>query len=391
MDGMAGDSLGGGHCSRMRNVQDPLGIEIYMCDPFGVRFALLDYVIEMGYTRISNDIAPFYLKVPSPKYSWLNNRLDNIVEIVRGGRRDYVGLLRAWNYGVESGMRYCELVGESPISLLARRQVASYMGADGADMTDYADDMIKVIAYNEMGAGASAGRSYTNTGGGFTIEQENSLAPSISKSFSHKNLLEVCQEIASASQQAGTRLYFDLYSLTPSITTGQIAFQLKTWINYRGNDRSDDSSSPVFIGTDWGNLDNATLEYNHLEEINSVCARGSGVGPTEETLIVTDTERAAKSIWNLREGTVVTDAEPGEVGHLTADANTYLNEQKPKTTFVGDVVENPYFRYGRDYGFGDLVTIAEWNQWIDANIDRVQVSMDSSGKQTITSKLSVEI
>ena len=47
--------------------------------------------------------------------------------------------------------------------------------------------------------------------------------------------------------------------------------------------------------------------------------------------------------------------------------------------------------YGRDYNFGDKVTIAEWNQWIDATVDKIQVSIDSSGQQTITAKLEVEI
>ena len=375
----------------MRNVQDPLAIEVYLCDPFGVRFALLDYVIEMSYTRVVNDIAPIYLKVPSPKYNWLNNRLDNIIEVYRGGRRDYVGFLREWNYGVEDGMRYCELMGVAPIDLLARRQVAAYSGEGGADKTDYADDMIKTIVYEQMGAGASAARDLTNTGGGFTIQQEDSLAPSISKAFAHMNLLEICKEIAAASKQAGTRLYFDLYSITPSITTGQLAFQLRTWINYRGNDRSQDSSSPVFIGTDWGNLDNATLEYNYVEEINSVCARGAGYGPDEETQTVNDDARIGSSIWNLREGTVLTDAAPGETDHLLNDGKTYLDEQKPKIKFSGDIMENPYFRYGRDFGFGDLITIAEWNQYINATIDKVQVTMDSKGQQTITSKLEVDL
>ena len=174
----------------MRNVQDPLELEIYMCDPFGVRFACLDYIMEGTYTRIANDVAPFYLKFPAPKYNWLYNRLDNIVEIVRGGRRDYIGFLRAWRYGVENGMRYTELAGVSPMELLNRRQVAKYSGEAGAELTDYADDMLKTIVYNEMGAGAAAGRNLTSVGGGFTIEQDNSLAPSISKAFSHKNVLE---------------------------------------------------------------------------------------------------------------------------------------------------------------------------------------------------------
>lgn len=375
----------------MRNVQDPLAIEVYLCDPFGIRFAMLDYVIEMSYARVINDVAPIYLKVPYTKYNWLNNRLDNIIEVYRGGRRDYVGFLRDWSYGVENGMRYCELMGLSPNYLLGGRQVDAYSGEAGADITDYADDMLKTIVYNEMGAGAGAGRDLTSVGGGFTIEQDNSLAPSISKAFSHMNLLEVCKQIAAASEQAGTRLFFDIYSLTPSLTTGQLAFQFKTWINYRGNDRSQDSSSPIFIGTDWANLDNATLEYNYIDEVNSVCARGSGYGSTEETQIVDDDERIGKSIWNLREGTVITDAQPGETDHLLNDGRAYLDEQKPKVKFSGDIVENPYFRYGRDFGFGDLVTIAEWNQYIDATIDKVQVSIDGSGQQTITCKLEVDL
>ncbi len=375
----------------MRNCQDPFPIEIYMCDPFGVRFACLDYVTELSYTRIAKGIAPFYLKLPDPKYWWGNNRLDNIIEICRNGKMDYCGFLRGWNYAIEDGIRYCELVGMAPKYLMEGRQVAHYTGAAEADITDFADDMIKTIAYNEMGAGASASRSLTSVGGGFTIEQDNSLAPSISKSFAHKNLLDICDEIAAASEQAGTKLYFDIVPITPSITTGQIAFQLRTWIDHRGDDRSQTSSSPIFIGTDWGNLENASFEQNYTSEVNSVTAMGRGSGASQEVVTVTSTARAGRSIWNLREGTVNTDAEYGDTAHLTGDANTYLDENKPKMKMRGDIVENPYFRYGRDFNFGDLVTIAEWNQYVDAAIDKVQVSVDPSGQQTITAQFEAEL
>ena len=75
-----------------------------------------------------------------------------------------------------------------------------------------------------------------------------------------------------------------------------------------------------------------------------MCARGAGNGEDEETVTVTDAPRSGKSIWNLREGFIQTDAEPGDTAHITGDANTFLDENKPKVRLVGDIVENPYFR-----------------------------------------------
>lgn len=371
----------------MSNLKNNPEMEIYICDPYGVRFLCLDYVTELSYTRINNDIAPAELKLPASKFDWNSNRLDNIIEIIRWGRLDYLGFLRNWTYQIEGGIPYWLLSCVSPIELLSRRHVASYTGAAGADITDEADDMLKTIVYNEMGAGASASRNLTSVGGGFTIQQNNSEAPSISKQFAHKNLLDICKEIAAASSQAGTPLYFDIRPIPTSVTNGAFGFQFFTKINQLSNDRTEDSSAPIFIGSDWGNMEDCNIEYDYLDEINSVTAKGRGSGASEQTIPVTSTERAEKSIWNLREGIVNTDAEYGDTAHLTGDANTYLDENKPKRKFSGNIIDNYYFRYGRDYYFGDKVTVSEAGQQFDANIDKLEISVDNNGNETRTIKL----
>jgi hypothetical protein len=372
--------------------------EIYLCDPAGVRIECLDYVTDFEYAKIASEIAPFRIKLPS-KFDRNKIRLDNIIEIWRGFgpgtlKWDYTGFVRAWLFADDAGQEYTELYGYCLKELLSRRIVKDYAGSVKADMTDHADDMIKAITKDQLGSDAAAGRDLTSVGGGLTIQADLHDGQSITKLFAYKNVLEICQEICDASTQAGTEVYFDIVPVISSAVTGALAFQLQTFTDQRGNDRTWNSSQPVFIGSEWGNLQNGNMEFDYSEEINYAYALGQGEGTGREVIEIAtapDIARSGMSIWNLREG--AKDAKQidfGDTAGLTGEANTYLNENKPKFRFGGDIVETPAFRYGKDWGFGDRVTAIYAGYQKDAMISKVLVSRDSSGQETITTRLEVE-
>ena len=232
--------------------------EVYLCDQEGVRIDCLDYLSELEYCKVSNDIAPFRVKLPA-KFDRSKIYLDNIIEIWQGFgpgtlKNDYCGFPRAWRKADEAGSKYTELYGFDSKDLLRSRTVEDYGGTAKSYMNDEADNVIKAIARNELGASAAAGRSLTSVGGGFTVQADLSDAPVIVKGFQFRKVLDVFQEIADTSTQLGTRLYFDVVPDFSSAVTGKIAFQLRTYTDQRGDDRTWDSFSPVFVGNDLGEL-----------------------------------------------------------------------------------------------------------------------------------------
>ena len=382
----------------MGNILTPSITEVYLCTPEGVRIECLDYITEFEYAKIANTPAPFRLKLPS-KFDRNKIKLDNIIEIWYGFgpstlKLVYCGFLRAWKFTDDAGVEYTELYGLSSMELLIRRIVKDYSGSSQAKMTDEADDMIKAIAKDQLGTDAAAGRDLTSVGGGFTIQSDLADGYSVTKAFADKKVLEICQEIAGAGRQAsdtGEAIYFDIVPIVSSSVTGALAFQLQTFTGQRGNDRTWDSSQPVFVGPEWGNFQNGYMEFDYLDEVNYVYALGQGEGSVREVVTVADTTRSGMSIWNLREG--AKDARQidfGDTAGLTGEANTYLDENKPKFRFGGDIVETPAFRYKRDWDFGDRVTAIYADIQKDAMINKVLVSQNSNGQRTITAKLEIE-
>ena len=378
----------------MGKIGIPAVIEIYMCQPDGMRIECLDYVTEYDYTLIANEPGTFYLKLPA-KFNRKNIRLDNIIEIWRGFepgtlKLEFVGFLRGWIFSDEAGVECTELFGYSLMELLKRRIVKDYAGSAQANMTNEADDMVKAVVKDQLGADTTAARDLTSVGGGFTIQAHLADGESLTKEFAYKNVLEAAQEFCAASKQLGTEVYFDIEPVYTSVTTGMIAFKLKTYTDQRGNDRTWDSSTPVYVGIDWGNLENGALEFDYSEEINYVYALGQGEGAARETVEVTDIMRTGLSIWNRREGAKdARNIDVGDVAALTGEANTYLDEHKPKIKFTGDIIETPAFRYAKDWWFGDRITLVYADYEMDAMISKVKVNRGDDGQETITARIEI--
>jgi hypothetical protein len=226
--------------------------------------------------------------------------------------------------------------------------------------------------------------------GGVTIEGDNAAAPSQTKEFKDKNVYDVMLEIAQASKKAGTRLYFDVTPVIDSITTGMLGFKFETFIGQRGSDRTFSGGNPVYIGPDWENLVNGHLIYDYSQEINYVTVLGKGDGDAQDRVSRSDPTRIATSIWNLREGIKnSTNVAAGDTAALNAEGDHYLEENKPKIHFTGDIQETQAFRYAETWYFGDRITIQYAGMEMDANISKVFISK-AEGPEVINSRLEVD-
>ena len=370
----------------MGNVLTPAIFEVYLCDPTGTRIECLDYLTEYEYALTANEPGPFRLKLPA-KFDRNHIRIDDIVEFWRGYgpgtlRLDYVGFCRDWIYGDDNGAKYTELYGFSLLELIKRRIVVA-----GYSYTGAADDLIKAIVKDHMGSDAIAARDLTSVGNGFAIEKDLTDGATITKTVHYCDLYDTVQEMALASAQAGTKVYFDIVPIVSSSSTGGLAFQLRTFAGQRGMDRTQDSDAPVYVGEEWGNLQNGKLPYITAEMVNYAYVLGAGSGAWRQKTELYDTLSMGYSIWNRREG-IHDAAGAATAAERTAEGYAYLWDKRSRLRFGGDVVETPAFRYGRDWGWGDLVTAQYDGFEFDAMLDKIHVSRNETG-ETINARLEV--
>ncbi len=378
----------------MTHVLTPATYEVWLDDPDGNRICLLDNTAGFEYALVANDPGWFSMELPGT-FDLTKIRIpDGIVEIWRGFGPGTLRLENAFfillrERGSKDGNRFIKIAGPGVSELLVRRIVAYAAGSAQADQTDNTDDMAKEVVRDNLGADAAAGRNLASVGGGFAVQANVGGGPSITKAFSWKNVQKVVEEIAGASQQGGTELYFDI---VPSITdAGRVTFQFQTWTGQRGADRTADSESPVFFGEQWGNLENPLYSEDYRNTVNYVYVGGPGEGASRETTEVSDSVRIGASIWNRREGFKdARNTEPGDTAARTTEGNQMLNQGRPRLRFSGDVVDTEQARYGRDWFFGDRVTAVDGDLQFDCMIKALAVKLDGKGLESIGARLEVE-
>jgi hypothetical protein len=200
-----------------------------------------------------------------------------------------------------------------------------------------------------VGASAAAGRTWTANG--LTVAADLGLGPSLTKSFSRRNVLAVCQDIALASYDLGTALFFDVVSPTAS------ALQFRTYTTQRGVDRTA-SRTPFSLLR--GTLASAAVSRDWSQEQNYIYAAGQGVEADREVVEVSDTAAIAASPWGRCEG-LADGRNYTSTNSLTAFGRTALQERKAKRKFSAVLTDAPGSRFQLDWDFGDLV-MAEYDE-----------------------------
>lgn len=366
--------------------------ELWLNDGRGRQLAVLDNIRNMTYVKSANNPGYFSAVVPR-SFDRSLLRVDNIIEVFRspgtGGKsREFTGFLRRWTI-TEDGL---EIAGPGLLDLLDRRIVAYAAGSAQAEMTDYADDMIKAIVTDNL-AGDATDSDRDLSGLNFSVAADLSAAPSISKGFSRRNVLEVCQDIAEASRQSGTELYFDVIV---NVSGGLIAPQFVTSINQPGSDHGGDSDSPVYFGDTWGNIEDGALIYDYSDERTVIYVGGQGEGENRTVVEREDTGRSAASLWNRREGWrdarhISTDSATAETELLNSDGDAELADNRPFTRFRSKLIDTPGFAYGLHWGFGDKVSVSFEGLTFDAVINKIHVTLTEKGLENVVTNIEVEL
>jgi hypothetical protein len=259
-----------------------------------------------------------------------------------------------------------------PNDLLRRRIVAYAAGSAEADKSGAADNLIKAVARENFVSPTDTARTMS----GFTVASDVSAAPSVSKAFSRQNVLSVAQSLCQMSAQAGTYLGFEVRG------TGTLgSYQLVTYTGQRGTDRRITSGRYLPIGPDQG-VGAYSVEDDWSEEATFVYAGGQG---EREARDVEDAEDAAASAASpqgraerFREATMIPY---GDTAALQDEADAALYAAQARVRFDGQAQDAPGAIYGRDYGWGDLLTVTAEGRTFDCRVDPVRITEDDRGEQ----------
>lgn len=364
--------------------------QIKLYDPFGTFLCQLDGFISLDYARVVNNVGSGVIDIP-PIYDQFifqgkDIKLDNRIEIRRSinGNSFYLETGTQWfirdarKILTPQNERHTIVRIKDANDLLHRRIVAYASGSAQSEKTAVADNLIKAIVRENLGSSATdTARSWASY---LTVQADLSLAPSIGKAFARRNVLQVLQEVALSSYQAGTYLAFDI------VATSQSQLEFRTYIGQRGIDhRWPTSTSPLLFGAEFGNLTDIVRGYDHSEEVTYGYAGGQGQGSSRAIGTASDSIRIGQSPFGRIEQ--FSDARQTSSATLLADeADMIVKNGLPKNTFEARIIDTPQATYGLHYGFGDYVTAVFEGESIDARIEKIRVQV-KDGVETITANI----
>ena len=352
----------------------------------------LRQVESFSYHRAANDVGGFKM-VMKPDFDVTLIDVDHIIQFWRqgvGGEELLMlsGFCRKWGwYEARDGSDRFFVEGVDQNDLIDRRIVAYFAEETESYKVDYADDMIKAIIRENMGALApldDALRPRAYDANYFTVMADTTEGPSVTRSFAWRYVLPVVQEIAKSSRDLGYPLYFDVVpSAVPAI------FEFQTFIPYLGVDRSMDTPVPIIFSREFGNLGSPRWEEDWFDERNYVYGGGQG----EEDARMIDPEddvwRMHKSLWNRRE--CFQDArEESTLQGVANKAYERMQKERPVVMFEADLLDSPTTRFGVDWMYGDNVTARYMGREFSGMVDGFSISVDDTGEEDFIARMEVK-
>lgn len=268
--------------------------------------------------------------------------------------------------------------------LLKRVLVNFASGSSQASKSGFAGDTILSIGSENLvyNGAATPPRGFKN----FQIQPNANHGASLAtKEFSRRVLLDIFQELAMASWQAGTYLAFDV-----QLVNGVL--ELQTFNGSRGTDRREGVSlNPLILSEDTNTLTDILRTDDYTEESTVVFAGGSGTAGSRLIGQAYDSNRLAgtEQNYNYIESWMDSRNNASQTS-LDSEATAELSARKPRRTIEGTLQDTPTTRYGIHYKLGDMATARYDTESFPVRIDTVAINY-SARAETIITKLQGEI
>lgn len=368
--------------------------------PNGVLRKIINDFTNLTYTRKVNDVGSMSVTLPANRYPLELFPDDCRFEIWRKPNgtatrietnRPYLEMSTQWfKYGQvkelnDGGEKLIKLQAFDACELLKRRIVAYFSGSDGASKTATADNMLKAIVRENLGANANDFNTSLENRimPDFEVQPDLSLSVSITKSFSWREVFQTLQEIASSSDLEGIYLAFDVVW-----QFGQ--FEFRSYKGQRGIDRRMSlGQRPNLFSPNLGNLTNLALVEDTSETFNFVYTGGQGQGENRTIISAYDPTRKNNAPYARREE--FRDArQSSDTDKVENEAVAALRDSRIKRILSATFVETPRMRYGVDWFWGDYFTVEFEKKWYNTRLETLSISV-STGSENVTPRFETNI
>lgn len=348
---------------------------------YGYPLDLVEEFQALDYVKVTNGVGAFTLTLPS-SFDLSIVQEDSRIAVMRkpdnGARSlDFCGFVRKIDKTQRGQAEYWTLYGYDLNYLLQSRIVAYAAGTAQASKSDQADDMMKAIIRENLGASAIAARDLTAFG--LTVQADVGLGTSLEKQFAWRNVLDALKEIADASHVTeATCAYFGIVPLNIGWEC-----EFRTNIGQWGLDHRfpNGAAGAVLFSLELANVTDVDRTKSWTEEITYAYAGGQGEGAARVIQESQDVTRVGASPFNRKE--IFVDARNETVPAAVLDAaDSAVRNGRPRNTFNGQLVDiSSQSVYGRDYGHGDYVTAIYRGETIDCRIDTVHININDGKEQ----------
>jgi hypothetical protein len=350
---------------------------VYLYNANGARLAALPF-LSLTYRLAVCAIGALEVEVPSDfNMSFLSR--DAQIEVWRsvdGGAEYLEGekkwLIRKWSQSLGRDKRIV-ISAVCPNDILRRRIVAYEAETAFTNKFANADDVLKAYARQNF-VTIDAARDVEGSAdisSLFAVQPNVGLASLLTVAAARDNFLEVARKICEAATNLAPYLAFDV------VWTG-FQFELRTYTGQRGNDRR----GAVILGTEFGNFTDGIYTEDYTGEITVVIGGAQGVGSTRVIAALSDHARVAASPFGQIEYFTQANGTGYDPTALDDLVEGTLRAGRPVRTVTGRVTDTPGTKYGREWFWGDQVTVQVGGVNYDARLDVVTVTI-AGGKETI--------
>ena len=293
-----------------------------------------------------------------------------------GSRRyiDFAGFVRNTRRTYVEGEYRLMLSGPDYNDILDRRIIAYPANSAEAKKSDYADDMMKELVYENLGAGAVAARDYSAY---MSIQADQGAGTSVRKGCAWAGLFPTLREIYENSQGASGTAYFGVVPLGEGY-----GMEFRTKVNQWGQDHRHPGGvdGAVVFAISRGNMDQVEQTYESDAEATYVYGLGEGQRENRIQLYSTSVARVSQSVINRRERAYENSGLP-DTADLQQETGAKLHELESVESFTFSPKSIEGCQLGVHWDLGDRVTVTDLdNQPRDVHIAGKEVRVDEAGE-----------
>lgn len=360
--------------------------------PYNVPILNVNEFYKIELFRSEFGIGSLYVDFPLKEFMSQNISTEWRLEVYRrttGGKLVRVGdtqwIVKLVRYKAdEQNETSIHILAYDAMYLLDKRIVAYVDGTSYTSKTMPADDMLKSIVRENMGALATD--YHRDLSDWLVVDADLSAAPIVTKSeFGMQKVMPILNDICQLSEAAGTYLSYDII-YDESIE--KLVF--KTYTQQRGNNHGNNSPAPIYLShhTDPVNVMGSGLNYASIE-IDATDERSyvySGRQAKEANVIFEQigNDIALSAGPFARSEDFITTGESVEYNDVMTEAHAWLQEKFRNLILNAHIEETNDMQFGMDYGFGDIVALRYLGTTFNIHLDEFKITLEGNGKEDIS-------